>query len=74
MDPIPQVIPLQDTTRPQKGKVTKVTIPSYLAKFLMRPKNLHQHEWEVEYFEEEKEKEKKKREAPRERKPIIQAQ
>lgn len=74
MDPIPQVIYFQATTRPTKGKGTKVTIPTYPAKSPVRSKMIQQHEWKVEYFEADKGKGKRKRSAPRERKQVAKAQ
>ena len=61
MDLVSEAIPLHTKTRPKKGKGPKATILTRLAKSLVRPKMVHQHEWEVKYFENEKGKKKRKK-------------
>ncbi len=70
---LPQVVPLQATICPAKGKGAKVTVPTFPTQFLVWPKIVHQHEREVEYFKANKGMNKRKRVA-KGRKQIDQAQ
>ena len=48
LDLVPQNIPLQATTCPTRGKVAKVTIPTFHTQSPVRLEIIHQHEREVE--------------------------
>lgn len=70
VDPIPQVVDFQATTRPTKGGGAKVTIPTFIAQSLVRPEIVHQLDKEVGYYRAHKGKGKRKRTSPQQPKPI----
>lgn len=59
LDPLPNVSTLQVPTRPEKGKGTKVTIPTYPEKLPVRPDIVYGHVRDVAYFEKEEKTEGK---------------
>lgn len=58
---------------PIKGKDINVTVPTFPAQFAIRPKMIHQHKWEVEYFKSDKGK-KNKMIPPRGKRQVVKTQ
>ena len=69
LDLVTQVVTLQTTSCPIKGKGAKVTVSTFPSQSLVKPKMVYQHEMDVGYFREDKGKNKRKGESPKKVEP-----